>query len=87
MIDGKTNSGFEFHLHEECMDDMELLELMVEIQNGNHASMIPALTLMLGKEQRKKLYDHLRTADGRVPVKATAQAFVEICQAARQGKN
>lgn len=87
MINGKTSTGFEFQLREQCMDDMELLELMMEIQNGNPAALIPALKLLLGEEQRKRLYDHLRTEDGRVPVKATAKAFVEICQAARQGKN
>ena len=87
MINGKTSTGFEFQLHDECMDDMELLERMMEIQNGNPAALIPALKLLLGEEQKNQLYNHLRICDGRVPVKATAQAFAEICQAARKGKN
>lgn len=34
------------------------------------------LTLrLLGKEGRKKLYDHLRTPDGRVPVAKVADAL------------
>ena len=88
MITGKTATGFEFLLNENVLDNMELLELMVEVQNGNPAALIPALTMVLGAEQRKTLYDHLRTGDGRVPVAAAAAAFAEIVKAAKnKGKN
>lgn len=88
MITGKTVSGFEFSLNENVLDNMELLELMVEVQNGNPAALIPSLTMILGNDQRKDLYDHLRTEDGRVPVAAAAAAFAEIVKAAKnKGKN
>lgn len=87
MIKGKTNSGFEFQLNDNVLDNMELLELMVEVQNGNPAALIPSFRMVLGDEQHKALYDHLRTEDGRVPVKAAAEAFAEIVKTAKQGKN
>lgn len=87
MIQGKTASGFAYELRENVLDNMELLELMVEIQNGNPAALIPALKMILGEAQRKALYDHLRTEDGRVPVAAVAAAFAEIVKAVKQGKN
>lgn len=88
MIHGKTVSGFEFQLNDNVLDNMELLELMVEVQNGNPAALIPSFRMILGDEQRKALYDHLRTEDGRVPVKAAAEAFAEIVNAAKnKGKN
>lgn len=87
MIKDKTATGFEFQLNENVLDNMELLELMVEVQKGSPAALIPAFRMVLGDEQRKALYDHLRTEDGRVPVKAVAEAFAEIVKAAQKGKN
>lgn len=87
MIIGKTTSGFDFRMHDEVLDNMELLELMVEVQNGDPAALFQSLNVVLGADQRKALYDHLRTDDGRVPVKAAAEAFAEIIKAAKQGKN
>ena len=87
MINRKTESGFEYELNENVLDNMELLELMVEIQNGDPAALIPALKMILGDDQRKSLYNHLRTEDGRVPVAAVAAAFAEIVKAVKQGKN
>lgn len=46
------------------------------------------LTLrLLGKEGRKKLYDHLRTPDGRVPVAKVADALGELMNSFTAGKN
>lgn len=87
MIKGTTASGFGFHLNDNVLDNMELLELMIEVQNGNPAALIPSLKMILGDEQRKALYDHLRTEDGRVPVAAVAAAFAEIVKTVKQGKN
>lgn len=87
MTKGQTASGFAFELKENVLDNMELLELMVEVQSGNPAALIPSLKMILGDDQRKALYDHLRTEDGRVPIAAVASAFAEIVKAAKQGKN
>lgn len=89
MIKGKTESGFEFELHDDVMDNMELVELMVDINtSGNPVAMGNAMTAMLGAKQKKALYDHLRTEDGRVPVSKVSMAFVDVIKAAKEkGKN
>lgn len=82
----KLESGYCCELEENVLDNMELLEHLVEVEDGNPAALVPALGMILGKEQRKALYDHLRTDDGRVPVVDTTKALAEIVRAAG-GKN
>ena len=42
---------------------------------------------LLGKEGKKKLYDHLRDAKGRVPVAAFGAAIGELIRSFSAGKN
>lgn len=88
MVSGKTVSGFEFELDEKVMDNMELVDALADASENNPIAMSRAVKLLLGDEQRRKLYDHLRTEDGRVPVAAVGKEAVEIVQAfGKQGKN
>ena len=45
------------------------------MQDGNVFDMSHLTLRLLGKEGRKKLYDHLRTPDGRVPVAKVAEPW------------
>jgi hypothetical protein len=89
MIKATTRSGFEFELAESTADNMELVEVMAEIQDdGNPVALATAVKLMLGADQQKALYNHVRTEDGRVPVAAIADAFTDIVKAMQEpGKN
>ena len=78
----KIECGFACEIQEDVLDNMELLELLVEVEEGKPAALIPALDMILGKEKRKELYGFLRTADGRVPVKDTTVALAQIVKAA-----
>ena len=61
---------------------------MAEAQEENPAMFSKAVLLLLGKDQRKKLYDHIRDDNGRVSVEAVTNSFVEIFEAlGEQGKN
>ena len=75
---GKTKSGFAYTLRDGFADDMELLELLVEIDDGNASVLPKVLTRLLGEDQKKKLYDHCRTEDGRVPMSAVAEEVAQI---------
>ena len=86
MINGKTTSGFEYTINPAVLDDMELLDTIVEIDT-NPLALSKVLKMVLGDEQRKALYDHLRTEDGRVPVMAVSAAISEIFNSSSQGKN
>ena len=75
---GKLTNGFEFDIDANVLDNMELIDAMAEAQNDDPTKFSEATLLLLGREERKRLYDHLRDENGRVPVQAVADAFVEI---------
>lgn len=87
MISGKTKSGFEYSIDSNVMDNMELLDAVAEI-DGNPLALSKVLKMVLGDEQRKALYDHLRQEDGRVPVKAVSEEITDIfTSSGKNGKN
>ena len=83
---GKTSTGFEFDIEDERLDDMELVDIMAEIDE-NPLLMPKLCKMLLGEEQKKRLYDHLRSEDGRVPIEATTNAIQEILNSPGDLKN
>ena len=78
---GKTSTGFEFDIEDERLDDMELVDIMAEIDE-NPLLMPKLCKMLLGEEQKKRLYDH-----GRVPIEATTNAIQEIFNSPGDLKN
>ena len=87
MILAKTNSGFEIELDENVLGDQELIDALVGLEDGEFLNMSRVVLRLLGKDGRKKLYDHLRTPDGRVPTEAVAAAVGELLNSFAAGKN
>ena len=87
MITAKTKDGFAVELNEEALDNVELLDALAEVQDADVLSLGRTVRLLMGKAQAKKLYDHLRTADGRVPVVALSNALGELMASFSAGKN
>ena len=83
---GKTSTGFEVDIEDERLDDMELVDIMAEIDE-NPLLMPKLCKMLLGDEQKKRLYDHLRSEDGRVPIEATTNAIQEIFNSPGDLKN
>ena len=83
---GKTSTGFEFDIEDERLDDMELVDIMAEIDE-NPLLMPKLCKMLLGEVQKKRLYDHLRSEDGRVPIEATTNAIQEIFNSPGDLKN
>ena len=77
MRSGTTSSGFKFKIDEVDLNDMEFIELMAEAEE-NPLKYPKMVERMLGKEQKKKLYDHVRTKEGRVPPDAIDEEVEEI---------
>ncbi len=87
MVKGTTKSGFAFELEPDILDDMELLDQVAEC-DANPAALSRVIKMVLGEEQRKALYDHLRDERGKVPVNAVGEAITDIFYAIGQhGKN
>lgn len=87
MITAKTNDGFEIELDENVLDDSELWDALDGMQDGDVFAMGHMTVRLLGKEGRKKLYDHLRTPDGRVPLTKVSDALGELMNSFAAGKN
>ena len=84
---GKTKSGFEFYVNDKVFDNMELVEIIVEAKEDDPMAAFQLVNMVLGPNQKKKLYDHLRTEDGRVPVAAVFGVIGEIFEAFGKAKN
>ena len=83
MIRGKLESGFEYEVAEEVRDNMELLDAIVEAEE-NPLAVSKVVKLLMGENQRRKLYDHLRTDKGNVPILAVSNAVAEIFRGSGQ---
>ena len=87
MITAKTESGFSIELEESTLDNMEVLDALSDLDEGNPLAMSRLVVKLLGKDGKKRLYDHLRTEDGRVPAAAVESAIMELFQSINAGKN
>lgn len=86
MICGKTKTGFAFSVDENCMNDMELVDILADDATDESFRMSKLLKKLL-PTQRKALYDHVRV-DGRVPVDAIIAEVGDIFAAmGSTGKN
>lgn len=83
MIKGTTESGFKFELNPEDVNDMEFVEMLAEVDND--ISKFPkVIEMALGKDQKRRLYDHVRTDAGKVPVDKAVAEFEEILTLANE---
>ena len=77
MIKGKTKSGFTFEIDPEELNDMEFLEALAETSE-NPLAFPKVCAMLLGKEQKQRLYEHLRNENGKVPIEAVEKEITEI---------
>ncbi len=81
-------NGLTLELDEKVMDNMELVDTLAEAADEDPLAVSRMVKLILGTEGRKKLYESLRTEDGRVPVAKVSDAVKEIFEAfGEKGKN
>lgn len=82
-----TASGFGAEIDEAVLDDMELLDMLMATSGDNVRHLPAILGKLLGEEGKRRLYDHVRTPEGRVPYGAIDRELTEIFSAIRGGKN
>lgn len=78
MIQGKTKTGFAFTCDETAINDMLFIETLVDADKGNYLAISSVLTMLLGEEQKKKLYEHVKDEKGRAKVEDVAREMQEI---------
>ena len=81
---GTTSSGFVFELPDDVMNDMELFEDLRDMDRGDATAMVSVVQRLMG-DQKKALYDHLRTESGRVPIDKVTDEILEIFAALKNG--
>ena len=77
MITGTTSSGFDYSISDEAANDMELFDLFAEADQ-NPLVLPPLINRLLGPEQKKRLYDHLRDERGIVPIDKVGDELIEM---------
>lgn len=80
MRKGKTESGFEFELDEQELDDMRFLTLLSKSRN-DPLYFPEVIEKMLGEEQADRLYKHLEQMEdgnGHATIEATNDIIAEI---------
>lgn len=94
MIKGKTSTGFEYEYDETRLDDMRFVDVLAVVvdqdapQFDKIAGASKLLTMLLGEDLKKKLYEHIgKDHDGRVPRADLEKALEEIMQAKDAEKN
>lgn len=85
-IEGVTSKGFHFIIPKENLDDMELVDTINELDE-NPAKISKVAELLLGKEQKKKLYEHCRDRKtGKVKASITIETISEILTSSKEVK-
>lgn len=88
MKKGKLSNGFEYEIDEVTLDDMRFLDALAEADEGNPLAASRVCLMLLGREQRKKLYDTLSPKGGRVPIADAFECIKEIIETfGDEGKN
>lgn len=88
MIKGTTASGFAYEVEKAAMNDMELVELLADGGENNPMTYPKMTEMIFGKEQKQRLYEHLRDEKGRVPVDGVMDALKDVFTAfGSAGKN
>ncbi len=85
MLKGKTQSGFEYVVKKNDLNNYELIEVVAEVDEN--PLLIPRVVkLLLGEDQKNRLLDHVRV-DGIASVDRVAKELEEIFTSAKEVKN
>lgn len=73
----KLNGGLTLEVKDNVLDNMELLDDLVDFDNGNGYAISRILARILEPEEKKKLYEYLRK-DGVTSISDVTQALKEL---------
>lgn len=85
-ISGQTQSGFKYVLKKKDLNNFELFEALSELQD-NPLLLPKVVLLLLGCEQKKMLYNHVREKDGTVPIEKIEKEITDIFKQVKEIKN
>lgn len=86
MAKKKTSTGFSYEIDEKALNNFELLDMLGDLEE-NPLLLPKIIKLILGEEQKKALYDHVRDKDGTVPTDRIEEELTEIFLSGQEIKN
>lgn len=86
-LKGTTSKGFNYEIKDTDLDNMELIDALADLDNGNLLAVSKVITLLLGAEQKKSLYSFYRNDEGKVPLNLVSEAITEILSSHGDLKN
>lgn len=86
-IKGTLSNGFEYKINSDALDDIEFLEMLVDADDDDIASVMMLINKLLGKKQKQRLYDHLRNDKGIVKASDVSGAISEMFDQVKALKN
>lgn len=79
---GKTDSGFEFDVNEESLDDYRLLKLLNDVSRGNNGRVTEVVERLLGSDQETALMAHVENINnGKCTATGMVQEIIQIFEA------
>ena len=75
---GKTKSGFKYEVSDKATRDMELLDAIAKLLNGDWTASETAIIHLIGASGKTALYDHCRDEDGIADRDLVYQEITEI---------
>lgn len=87
MKEVKTESGLSIRVNDDAFDDMELVDDLAALDEGEAFAVSRVLKKLFEPAEKKKLYDFCRE-DGKVKIEKTTKTLIEIFKAmGEDGKN
>lgn len=84
----ELNCGISIDIEKEVFDDMQIVDLLAELEDGNGLAISKLSKLVFKPEDKQKIYNALKDGNGRIPVNKFADTFTEIFQKlGENGKN
>ena len=77
MIEGKTDSGFEYKVSKDVANDYELVEILGDLEE-NPLLLTKVVNKVLGKEQAYDLKEHIRNEEGIVSTDVMMKEVMDI---------
>lgn len=74
----KLDSGLELEIQDTAMNNMEMLDDLVDLEDGNPASVSRIIRRLLTPAGKKALYEQNRGEDGRVTIDSMTVVLKEI---------
>lgn len=74
----RTKDEFEVEVIDNAFDNMEAVDALVEMDEGNPLAISKITSFLFTKEEKKKVYDHLRNEEGRVTLVSFIPFVTEI---------